>query len=728
MSHGKLHTFASVFGDVARIEIPIIQRDYAQGRPEVAHVRNAFLHTLRDYLTRDEASHPTRLNLDFVYGSHLNERNSFAVLDGQQRLTTLFLLHWYCAHQDGRVNEFRQRFSHAGRSRFSYATRPSATEFFDALVNQSCALPAAGESLKDLVTDSPWFFLSWQLDPTVQGSLQMLDAIHAVFGGGGGLYERLTAQGRITFEFLDLEHFGLSDDLYIKMNARGKPLTPFENFKAWLIGRGAGAHVEEFDRKLDQQWLDLFWNMAARLGGEQTGPVSDTLFLTFFHVMALFEGCERGRASEQAWLERLNRRGAIDNGDFIKHDSFTPATLSRAAQLLDYFADGATPADMALCQRALTGTELLPLVEFYALTCAVTAARDAGICPAHSVERQRWDRVTHNLVNNARVDDVASLALVIRGFDGLSRHFTSLYMDLAEKPLNFVGFTADQLAEEKSKAQLIERDPTWEPLLSKHERHPYLLGKVGFALEFSRHDTRYQQDLFERYAGRAGALLDKPVRESAELLFERALLATWDYPVHRSFWRRSFCESHASSYRHRAENWFSVIGKPEFKAFLDLLDDDDIQGSLQQIIENAACRDWRRFAVADASLIRYCGARLMRVHGGTIHLLSKLKASSTHVEFYSYALYRELKRQRNAGSAPADVVDVSYVSVTDGEPSLTITLGDGKKLSVVSRAGKLVCLADKDVVPAPVTLAPLLAEFSDPTPVSVEDEATANKE
>ena len=36
----------------------------------------------------------------------------------------------------------------------------------------------------------------------------------------------------ITFQLLKLDEFGLSDDLYIKMNARGKPLTNFETFKA----------------------------------------------------------------------------------------------------------------------------------------------------------------------------------------------------------------------------------------------------------------------------------------------------------------------------------------------------------------------------------------------------------------------------------------------------------------------------------------------------------------
>ena len=33
-----------------------------------------------------------------------------------------------------------------------------------------------------------------------------------------------------------MDQFKLTDDLYIKLNARGKVLSPFENFKADLIG------------------------------------------------------------------------------------------------------------------------------------------------------------------------------------------------------------------------------------------------------------------------------------------------------------------------------------------------------------------------------------------------------------------------------------------------------------------------------------------------------------
>ncbi|MBL0117368.1 MAG: hypothetical protein IPP45_19595 [Sphingomonadales bacterium] len=57
--------------------------------------------------------------------------------------------------------------------------------------------------------------------------------MHKRFGNASGLYARLIDDSKpaITIQLLELEKFGLSDDLYIKMNARGKPLTAFRTFK-----------------------------------------------------------------------------------------------------------------------------------------------------------------------------------------------------------------------------------------------------------------------------------------------------------------------------------------------------------------------------------------------------------------------------------------------------------------------------------------------------------------
>ena len=100
-----LHTFMDIFettifvGETSvqlnKIAIPIIQRDYAQGRidPDVNRVRSRFLYSLYNAITGDPVT------LDFVYGD-IDEKGTMTPLDGQQRLTTLFLLHWYAAKKE----------------------------------------------------------------------------------------------------------------------------------------------------------------------------------------------------------------------------------------------------------------------------------------------------------------------------------------------------------------------------------------------------------------------------------------------------------------------------------------------------------------------------------------------------------------------------------------------------------------------------------------------------
>ena len=92
------------------ISIPIIQRDYAQGREGKEYLRRNFLTSIKKAL--DNPSEP--LVLDFVYGGlHGKERGIVSPLDGQQRLTTLWLLHWYIALKAGileRVSETLKKF------------------------------------------------------------------------------------------------------------------------------------------------------------------------------------------------------------------------------------------------------------------------------------------------------------------------------------------------------------------------------------------------------------------------------------------------------------------------------------------------------------------------------------------------------------------------------------------------------------------------------------------
>ena len=303
------------------IEIPIIQRDYAHGRLGKETLRKNFLADLKKALDNESPYKDTSMKLDFVYGSKENGRLN--PLDGQQRLTTLWLLHWYIALRAGQLNEdncsiFRK---------FTYETRISSREFCENLCVPVHFLNYNKKDIVGFITKQTWFYSAWKQDPTIQSMLRMLggtkvadkkgediiDGIEELFQNTNedvfkNYWDSLTGKDAIVFYHLPLSDFGLSDDLYIKMNARGKQLTAFENFKADLIGylkdrcsdaKGQGSIDKTkwealldvkngLPLKLDTVWTDIFWNNRSKgvLKEDSTLVMSnqiDGIFLAFIN-------------------------------------------------------------------------------------------------------------------------------------------------------------------------------------------------------------------------------------------------------------------------------------------------------------------------------------------------------------------------------------------------------------------------------------------------------------
>ncbi|MBR1870201.1 MAG: DUF262 domain-containing protein [Kiritimatiellae bacterium] len=253
------------------IEIPAIQRDYAQGRNsvEVKRIRKRFLAALYDAATG--ASRP--ITLDFIYGD-IDATGKLVPLDGQQRLTTLFLLHWYVSrHENIPLDET------AFLGNFSYATRYSAREFCRRLVDFSPDFSA--HPLSNDIADQDWMPIDWQHDPTIKSMLQMIDDIHCRFEATSGIWRNLKA-GAISFYFLPIKVMDLTDELYIKMNSRGKALTEFEHFKAEWESRIAELDQEAMERiskKIDTDWTYTFWPYH-----DEHGSI-DSKFMKYFRFL-----------------------------------------------------------------------------------------------------------------------------------------------------------------------------------------------------------------------------------------------------------------------------------------------------------------------------------------------------------------------------------------------------------------------------------------------------------
>jgi hypothetical protein len=256
--------------EIKKIEIPKIQRDFAYGRTDKKNKRkrNLFLDSLFD------AVNGKPITLDFVYGNI--KENVLTPLDGQQRLTTLFLLYWYASKKEN-VAEDKTGFLKC----FSYETRPSARKFCESITTKDFVLEW-DKVLSEQIKDKNWFPLEWQHDATISSMLVMLDAIQVKFACVESLYAKLD---NISFYFLPIEDMGLTDELYIKMNSRGKPLTQFEHFKAEFEKQLKLADEDMAKRigaKIDRQWTDLLWQYRNSGVGDDSDNTTDDEFLRYF--------------------------------------------------------------------------------------------------------------------------------------------------------------------------------------------------------------------------------------------------------------------------------------------------------------------------------------------------------------------------------------------------------------------------------------------------------------
>ena len=288
----------------SKIVIPIFQRDYAQGRSGKEDLRKRFLNEIKSSLESN-----SELLLDFVYGT--KKEDVIYPLDGQQRLTTLWVLMWYAifmsSNNDNADKDKRKEWLR-WLSNFTYETRPSSKNFIEWLCSEELLnkTPKPSCYLSDFIQNQTGFYSGWKQDPTVQSILRILsgtqvlnkktrkietpykDGIEQIFKEfDKDNFKILFEEDRCPIRFYHLNLLGIKqpDNLYVKMNARGEQLTGFENFKADLVGYlSKNEELKSFvtlgnDKyildKWDVSWTDLFWKEKGNADSV------DDLFFTF---------------------------------------------------------------------------------------------------------------------------------------------------------------------------------------------------------------------------------------------------------------------------------------------------------------------------------------------------------------------------------------------------------------------------------------------------------------
>ncbi len=538
------------------IKIPQLQRDYAQGREDetITQIRETLIAEFFEAIMNDQ-----KLILNFIYGD--KKSDIFTPIDGQQRLTTLFLLHWYIFMR----SKFHEGI--AKLKKFSYLTRDTSKRFCERICETDIDFSLG--RLDKQIMDCYWFSGNFYADPTIKSMLVVIEAIHNKFGNCPDykiIQEKLTGEDcPIIFLWLSMDDFKNTDDLYIKMNARGKLLSDFEIFKAKLqnstyMAELLGENVTEAEKVLfisryNNQFAELFYKFYQN----QYDDAMMAFIITYirddyFSHASEFDVPQKDYRNDYKTIVNMNgnmfyrflESGGMGYEKLSNPTQIFSAALLKCDRLFEIFEKQEYLAIKKVINKNYYDECNIFRIISTKLTSEDTLVRYALYeyiykfgYPETDIQVEAynyWKRYVYNIVKNTdfggRTEDICDAMVVFRKMVNSLEDATK--KDILTAIINVKSSTAEmrhQQKEEMIKAKLMLNDIEWNNLILEAEEY-FVDGQLGFILDFSMNeDSSVNKELFKRNFSTAKMIFDSRKilnTTCAADLFERALLCMPD--------------------------------------------------------------------------------------------------------------------------------------------------------------------------------------------------------
>lgn len=233
--------FVSELEANGKIVVPDLQRDYCWGND--TELVPSFLKSLTtEFTTRP--NHDVIMGL--IYGYYENTRPNMLLCDGQQRITTLFLLigllYRYTVLpelEDMLMSKF-ERENDDFEPRLVYDIRESTKYYLSELVTNVFYRKG---NIEDDVQNANWLHEGWwkkayKLDPSIMSMEKALNHIFMELLKVDDLnaFAQFVAN-KLKFIFYDMGNRKTGEETFVLINTSGEPLTPSENLKPVLLSK-----------------------------------------------------------------------------------------------------------------------------------------------------------------------------------------------------------------------------------------------------------------------------------------------------------------------------------------------------------------------------------------------------------------------------------------------------------------------------------------------------------
>ena len=266
LESGKSYKLTDLFKDDRHIIIPDLQRDYCWGdykdeKGKPAELVSGFLDNL-SAICKEERE--IKLGMIYAY-EYPKGSNRIYLCDGQQRITTLFLLLGMIHKniENKNIEKFlisEYELTDDQEPRLLYAIRETTLYFLSDLVCNfflTNTVTKVSEIKKPL---TKWYFNEYNLDPTIQSMISAMEIIENKLSDLGDL-EKLAEflLNKIEFFYFDMKNRETGEDMFVVINTTGEPLTATENIKPILIGNIENDEKRKTASDLWEKWEKWFW-------------------------------------------------------------------------------------------------------------------------------------------------------------------------------------------------------------------------------------------------------------------------------------------------------------------------------------------------------------------------------------------------------------------------------------------------------------------------------------
>lgn len=258
--------------DNEKIVIPDLQRDYCWGT--TGTLVDDFMASLIEHFQH----HPKEnLLMGLIYGYYEDERPYLQLCDGQQRLTTLYILIGLICRltgenkfQDLLISKFELE-EDDKEPRLLYAIRDSSLYFMSDLVCNYFISHEQYDSVpSEFIKKQVWWFSEYSTDPTIISLLAALDKMKSAISTefittDNSIDKKLLVDfgdyvaSKLEFIYTDMETRTEGEETFVIINTTGEPLSATENLKPLVVTHDSSSDNWKMNSEIWEHIDNYFW-------------------------------------------------------------------------------------------------------------------------------------------------------------------------------------------------------------------------------------------------------------------------------------------------------------------------------------------------------------------------------------------------------------------------------------------------------------------------------------